>query len=111
MEVSGQGNTPAALPPVKNPNTHWVAGWVGPTTYVDVLENKKSFLFLDSNPVLPSQLRSPCVWANKVILRLSWNPEIQNRVQNSLPLEGLLSQMNPVRSYPVFKKRQALAFL
>jgi hypothetical protein len=41
MEVSSQGHDPAALLSGKNPNTHWVAGWVGPRTYVDVLEDKK----------------------------------------------------------------------
>ena len=50
MEVSSQGHDPAALPPGKNPNTHWVAGWVGPRTYVDVLENKKVFPLLGFEP-------------------------------------------------------------
>jgi hypothetical protein len=39
--LSGQDDAPAALLQGMNPNTHWVAGWVGPRIYVDVLENKK----------------------------------------------------------------------
>jgi hypothetical protein len=74
-------------------------------------EQIMSFLCRDSNLVLSSQLPSPCVWANKVILRLLWNPKIHNRVQNNLPIEGLLSQMKPVRSHAVFKKHRALACL
>jgi hypothetical protein len=50
MEVSGHGYVPAVLPPVKNPNTHWVAGWVGPRTYVDVLENKEVFTLSGFEP-------------------------------------------------------------
>jgi hypothetical protein len=35
MEVSGQLHAAAALPPVKNPGTHWIGGWVGPRAGLD----------------------------------------------------------------------------
>jgi hypothetical protein len=41
---SGQIYDPAALPPGRNPFTHWIRGWVGPRIGLDVLEEGKNFL-------------------------------------------------------------------
>jgi len=37
MEVSGQLHAPAALPPGKEPVTHWIGGWVGPRAVLDAV--------------------------------------------------------------------------
>jgi len=36
MGMSGQRKAPAALPPGKRPGTHYIGGWVGPSTGLDV---------------------------------------------------------------------------
>jgi hypothetical protein len=42
MEVSGQLNAPAALPPGKEPlGTHLIGGWVGPRAVLDAVEKRK----------------------------------------------------------------------
>jgi hypothetical protein len=41
--MSGQLHTPAALPPGKIPDTHWIRCWVGPRTSLDDAE-KRQFL-------------------------------------------------------------------
>ena len=46
MEVSSQSNAPVALPPCKNPGTHWKRGWVDPRTHIYVLEKRKKSLLL-----------------------------------------------------------------
>jgi hypothetical protein len=38
MEVSGQLHAQAALPPGKDPGTHWIGGGVGPRAGVDAGE-------------------------------------------------------------------------
>jgi len=38
MEVSGQCDASAALPPRNNPSTHLIGGWVGPRAVMDILE-------------------------------------------------------------------------
>jgi hypothetical protein len=35
MGVGGQRQAPAALPPVKRPDTHCIRGWVGPRARLD----------------------------------------------------------------------------
>ena len=40
MTISSHLHAPASLPPGKNPGTHRVGGWVGPTAGLDVLEEK-----------------------------------------------------------------------
>jgi hypothetical protein len=40
MEVSGWHHTQATLHPVKNPGTHWIWCWEGPTAGLYVLEKK-----------------------------------------------------------------------
>jgi hypothetical protein len=43
MEVSGQLNAPAALPPGKDPpGVHWIGGRVGPSVILDAVGNKNS---------------------------------------------------------------------
>jgi hypothetical protein len=44
MEVSGQCDATAALPPVNNPSTHLIGEWVGPRTVTDILEKSISLL-------------------------------------------------------------------
>jgi hypothetical protein len=40
--VSGQLHVPAALPPgEKDPDTHWIGGWVDPRAGLDDLEKRK----------------------------------------------------------------------
>jgi len=42
MEVNGQFHAPAALPPGKvPPGTHWIGGWVGPRTGLDMVLKRK----------------------------------------------------------------------
>jgi hypothetical protein len=41
MEVSGQLHAPAALPPERDPGTHWIGGWVGPRAVLDAVVKKK----------------------------------------------------------------------
>jgi hypothetical protein len=42
MEVSGQLQAPAALPPgERDPGTHWIWGWVGPRAGRDTVSNRK----------------------------------------------------------------------
>jgi hypothetical protein len=38
MEISGQYNVPAALPPGKYPFTHWTGGWVSTIAGLDTLD-------------------------------------------------------------------------
>jgi hypothetical protein len=42
MEVGGQLNASAALPPVKEPGTHWTGDWVDPKAGLDAAKKKKS---------------------------------------------------------------------
>jgi hypothetical protein len=44
--VSSELHVTAALPLVNKLSTHLTGGWVGPRTRLDILENKKDFLFL-----------------------------------------------------------------
>jgi hypothetical protein len=37
MEVSGQLHAPTALPPGKNPNTHWIGDWVSPRAGLETM--------------------------------------------------------------------------
>ena len=41
MEVSGWHHIQATLHPVKNPGTHWIWCWAGPTASLYVLEKRK----------------------------------------------------------------------
>jgi hypothetical protein len=42
MGVSGQGHAPAALyPRGKDPDTHWIGGWVGPRAGLDAGARRK----------------------------------------------------------------------
>jgi hypothetical protein len=43
MEVRGQLHALAALPPGINRGTHWVGGWLGSTTSLDVVEKTDFF--------------------------------------------------------------------
>jgi hypothetical protein len=43
MEMSGQLHAPAALPPRKSPGTHWIGGWVGPRSSLELQSKEKSF--------------------------------------------------------------------
>jgi len=40
--VGCQGHALVASPPGKNPGTHWIGGWVGPRSGLEVLEDWKS---------------------------------------------------------------------
>lgn len=40
MEVSDQDNAPAALPTGIYRSTHWRESWVGPTTRLEILQEK-----------------------------------------------------------------------
>ena len=55
MEVSGQCDATAALPPGHNPINHLIGGWVGPRTVMDSLENWKSLppieIWIPDHPV------------------------------------------------------------
>jgi hypothetical protein len=42
--MSGQVHAPAALPPAKEPRTHWIGGWVDPRTGVDDVERRQILL-------------------------------------------------------------------
>jgi hypothetical protein len=44
MEVSGQLKASAALAPGKNPRTHWIEGWVGLRSSLDICGDDKIFL-------------------------------------------------------------------
>jgi hypothetical protein len=51
MEMSGQPHATPALPPGKNPNTHWIGNWVGPRAGTDGFGVQKSSCpCQDSNP-------------------------------------------------------------
>jgi hypothetical protein len=41
MGIRGQPYAPSALPPGKNPSTHYVGGWVGRRGGLDDIETKK----------------------------------------------------------------------
>jgi hypothetical protein len=42
MEVSGQLDDPAALPPGKRtPGNHWIGGWMGPRAVLDAVVKRK----------------------------------------------------------------------
>jgi hypothetical protein len=41
LEVSGQLHDPAALPPAKSSDTHWIGGWVSSRAGLDDVEKKK----------------------------------------------------------------------
>jgi hypothetical protein len=42
-EVSNQHHAPATLPRIRIPDTHCIAGWVGPRNGLTVLKNRKIF--------------------------------------------------------------------
>jgi hypothetical protein len=50
MEVSGQLHALAALPPLRDPGTHWTGGWAGPRA---VLDAKIPSFRRESNPRTP----------------------------------------------------------
>jgi len=37
----GSASRPGCLPPIKNPDTHWIRGWVGPKTGLGVSESRR----------------------------------------------------------------------
>jgi hypothetical protein len=54
MEVSGQLHAPAALPPGKASETHWIGGCVGPRAVLDaVVKRKIPSPRRESNPGTP----------------------------------------------------------
>jgi hypothetical protein len=54
MKLSGQLHDLAALPPEKNPGTHWIGGRVGPTVGLDaVVKRKIPTPLRESNPRTP----------------------------------------------------------
>jgi hypothetical protein len=42
MEMGDEHHCSAALPPAKNSGTHLIGGWVGPKTFLYVLEKRRS---------------------------------------------------------------------
>jgi hypothetical protein len=52
LEVNGQIQAPAALPPRKAPDTHWIGGWVDPRAGLDDVEKRK-FLNLSGLELRP----------------------------------------------------------
>jgi hypothetical protein len=58
MEVCGELHAPAALPRERASGTHWIGGWVGPRTVLDVVVNRK---IPSPPPPRESNPRSPIV--------------------------------------------------
>jgi hypothetical protein len=51
MEVRGELQAPAALPPGERaPGIHWVGGWVAPRADLDPMENRKILPLLGIEP-------------------------------------------------------------
>jgi hypothetical protein len=46
MELSGQLYALATLPPEKNPSTHEIGGWVGPSVILDIFGEEKNLVNL-----------------------------------------------------------------
>jgi hypothetical protein len=65
MEVSGQLHALAALPPGKDPGTHWIGGWVGPRAVLDPVVKRKI-----PNPSRESNPRTPIVQPVLLLLLL-----------------------------------------
>jgi hypothetical protein len=58
MDVSGQPHAPAALPPEKTPDAHWIEGWVDPRAGLDTAVKRKiPSRCQDSNPDHTAHLR------------------------------------------------------
>jgi len=56
MEVSGELDAPATLPPAKNPGPQWTQTWVDPTASQVVLEKRiisRSFRVSNPGPSSP----------------------------------------------------------
>jgi len=63
--VSGQHYTPAELPPGRNLGAHWIDGWVGLRTSLDIFEKRKSL------SVFPAGIRTLSSLAATLTV-LSW---------------------------------------
>ena len=46
MELSGQLYALATFPPEKNPGTHGIGGWVGPSVILDIFGEEKNLVNL-----------------------------------------------------------------
>jgi hypothetical protein len=57
MEVSGQFHAPAALPPRKEPVTHWIADWLGPRAVLDAVVKR----IIIPSPRRESNPRTPII--------------------------------------------------
>jgi hypothetical protein len=76
MEVSDQLHAPAALPPGKEPGTHWIGGWVGPRAVLNTVVKRKI-----PGPRRESNPRTPVV--QPVAQRYKWN--LTSILDNSMP--------------------------
>jgi len=70
MEVGGWHHTQAILHPVKNPGTHGIWYWAGPTSGLDVLEKRKYLPIRGFSQ--PSRYTDSAVQAPKISVNSSW---------------------------------------
>jgi hypothetical protein len=82
--MSGQLHVPAALPPEKEPGTHWIGGWVGPRASLGNVKKKKLLTLpgLELRPLGGPALRQS-------LYRLRYPGSLFNQIQGKVKVKSL----------------------